>query len=350
MPPDPIAMAGVGEAASVLALAIFAYDTSKSLYEAVSSFKSQRKAIQDLQADLGALVTVLDLIGQQIRGSNEEHKFEPLRQPIRCCTSTCEDMQEMLNTCTRHTKDDHDSMRDWLKMQFHGKNFADMKQRLASYKSTLSIARDHGATQESITDLKGLIEGTKQDLNDQVERVEAAILSAAESLRDGLQADSAQLQSALQALAQAQQVADTTRPEIVIESNRAGQDSQTLFGTDTSRLNFDLRVSGHEAGERAVMAAGVHSTETLLALLNGSGRADVALTVQAMQSRPQGANKGTPHIDLSRIVAQQLTMSGERPSIEHHPPHVGVSERRELSQGVPVSRRPDNATQEEDGS
>lgn len=51
----------------------------------------------------------------------------------------CKDMQEMLNKCTQHTEDGHDSIRDWLKMQFQGRSFADMK-RLASYKSTLSIA------------------------------------------------------------------------------------------------------------------------------------------------------------------------------------------------------------------
>jgi hypothetical protein len=58
-------MAGIGEASSILALTMFAFESSKSLYEAVSNFKSQRKTVQDVQTDLGSLITVLDLIRQQ---------------------------------------------------------------------------------------------------------------------------------------------------------------------------------------------------------------------------------------------------------------------------------------------
>ena len=46
----------------------------------------------------------------------------------------------MLNACTKHAKDNRDSIRDWLNMQYREKSFEDVKQRLASYKSTLSIA------------------------------------------------------------------------------------------------------------------------------------------------------------------------------------------------------------------
>jgi hypothetical protein len=130
----------IGAASSILALTIFAYNTSKSLYEAVSSFRSQRRTIQDVQTDLGSLVAVLGLIREQTQGSEDDTKFEPLRQPVQCCTTTCQDMQEMLDECTKHAKDGRDSIRDWLNMQYHEKSFQDMKQRLASYKSTLSIA------------------------------------------------------------------------------------------------------------------------------------------------------------------------------------------------------------------
>ncbi|EXJ81503.1 hypothetical protein A1O1_07720 [Capronia coronata CBS 617.96] len=133
-------MAGVGEAASILALATFAYDTSKKLYEVVSSFKSRRTDIQEVQSSLTALVSVLELVQQQILESGDECKYKPLCQPMQCCISTCEDMQKSLDACTQRPNDVHASIRDWLKMQFHGKSFADMKQRLASYQSTLSIA------------------------------------------------------------------------------------------------------------------------------------------------------------------------------------------------------------------
>ena len=133
-------MAGIGEAASILALTNFAFKSTKLLYEAVSSFKSQRQTIRDVQADLGSLVEVLDLIRQQAQGSQDGVEFEPLRHPLQCCQATCQEMQETLNECTKHTKDGRDRIRNWLNMQYREKSFADMKQRLASFKSTLSIA------------------------------------------------------------------------------------------------------------------------------------------------------------------------------------------------------------------
>ena len=130
----------VGLASSLLALTIFAYDTSKSLYEAVSSFKSQRKTIKDVEDDLLSLVTVLGSIREQAQCAQEVEILEPLRQPLNCCATVCGEMREMLDACTTHSKEGRDSVRDWLKMQYRGKSFEDMKQRLASYKSTLSIA------------------------------------------------------------------------------------------------------------------------------------------------------------------------------------------------------------------
>ena len=131
---------GIGEASSILALTIFAFESSKSLYEAVSSFKSRRKDVVDVQTDLGSLVTALELIRQQAQGSQDGDKFEPLRHPLQCCLAICQEIQETLNVCTRHTKKGREGVRDWLHMQYHEKSFSDMKQRLASYKSTLSIA------------------------------------------------------------------------------------------------------------------------------------------------------------------------------------------------------------------
>lgn len=125
--------------AAILSLIVFAYDTSKSLYETVSSFKSQRKTVKDLQADLSSLVSTLDVIRGLAQGNQQLPRLEPLQQPLECCLTTCQEMREMLDVCTKHNQEERNSVRDWLSMQFHGKSLEDMKQRLASYKSTLSI-------------------------------------------------------------------------------------------------------------------------------------------------------------------------------------------------------------------
>jgi hypothetical protein len=130
----------VGLASGLLTLVLFAFDGSKSLYEAISSFKSQRQTIKDVLADLDALVTVLTTIRERVQHATEVGKLEPLRQPLKCCAATCQEMREMLDACTAHSKDGQASVRDWLKMQYREKSFDDMKIRLSSYRTTLVIA------------------------------------------------------------------------------------------------------------------------------------------------------------------------------------------------------------------
>ena len=130
----------VGLASGLLTLTIAAYQTSKALHEAISSFRSQRKSIKDLQADSESLTAVLKQIQERIQNAQDMERLESLRQPVYHCLKICRELREMMDACTVHTTDDRQSVRDWLNMHFRGKNFEEMKQRLSSYKSTLSVA------------------------------------------------------------------------------------------------------------------------------------------------------------------------------------------------------------------
>ncbi|KAI4264863.1 MAG: hypothetical protein L6R42_000048, partial [Xanthoria sp. 1 TBL-2021] len=132
----------VGLASSLLTLTVAVYKTSKSLYEAVSSLQCQRKTIKDIQADLQSLVTVLEKVHEQIQSSHSIERLEPLRQPLNCYMTAYQEMHQMLDACYIHRTVGRNSVRDWLSMRYHEKSFEDIKQRLLSYKSTLSIAFD----------------------------------------------------------------------------------------------------------------------------------------------------------------------------------------------------------------
>lgn len=132
----------VGFVSALLGLSVFTYNTSKSLYEAVASFKSQRKTIKDLQVELNSLVVIIGSIKTQAEDSEGSRRLEPLQQPLKCCLEICQEMHEMIQVCTKHTPQGRDSVRDWLNMRYREKSFDEMKQRLSSYKSTLSIAFD----------------------------------------------------------------------------------------------------------------------------------------------------------------------------------------------------------------
>ncbi|KAL8696241.1 MAG: hypothetical protein Q9201_007758 [Fulgogasparrea decipioides] len=176
-----------------------------------------------------------------------------------------------------------------------------MKQRLLSYQSTLSIAfdsiimQDHSSTQDLLEELNNSINGTKEDLEDQLAQVQQTVSTAEASLREVLQDDQARLQSSLNSLAQAQRITDGIHPSIVIQRNRADQGSRAIFGTDTS-------LSDNKARSNAVMGSGVYTPQTLQALLGISRTADLALAVQALQTQTQSTD-----VSALQSIANQLS-------------------------------------------
>ena len=127
---------------SVLAIATVAFQLSKSTYTTISSFRSQRQDVQAIQSDTAALAFVLELICRQIEKSPKDKHFDALKEPVLCCTTILKDIHDCLAECTRHAKNERDSVRTWLKLQFREKTFAEMKERLSSYKNTLCVAFD----------------------------------------------------------------------------------------------------------------------------------------------------------------------------------------------------------------
>ncbi|KAJ6088412.1 hypothetical protein N7486_009673 [Penicillium sp. IBT 16267x] len=298
-----------GEASAILTLTIFAFDASKSLYEAISRFKSQRKTIQDLRSDLISLTNVLTSVHTQAQSPEEAKRLEPLRQPIDCCWRICQELHETLPASEKQSAWGRDKLQAWLKVEYHGKSIEDMKQRLASYKSTLCInfdlihLRDHSITQSSLYDLQNTICGVKDDLEDQLDRVKDTISAADASIRDILQVDQALLQRSLESLERAQLVADTAHPQVTISKNRSDEHSRAIFGTDTSQPKFDLNVSENEVGVNATAAAGVHTPQTLQTLLGGDKTANFPLQIlrNELKSTNQSGIQSIQQILQSRL-------------------------------------------------
>lgn len=150
--------------------------------------------------------------------------------------------------------------------------------------------RDHSTTQNSFEDLQDSIRGTKEDLEDQLEQVRQIIGAVDVSMRESLQADQARLQRCLDSLERAQGIANITRPQVTVRNNRTKQGSRAVFGTDASQPQFSLNVSDNDVGLGAIAAAGVHTPQTLQALLRDSRTPDLALALQAHQTQSQRAH------------------------------------------------------------
>jgi precorrin isomerase len=208
---------------------------------------------------------------------------------------------------------------------------------------------DHSTTQDSLNQLKDAIEGTKEDLEDQLGQVRQVITTAEASLGDMLRVDQARLQRSLDSLAQAQTIIDHSKPQIVIERNRAEQGSRALFGTDTSQPRFNLTASDNEAQLGAVMAAGVHSPQTLQALLGKSWTADLALVLQALQTQSPSTISTTLQSHLNNISAADRQGLTDRPSTTNISPSLRVPEQEDTPDVVEMPSQSTSAVHKDDG-
>lgn len=130
---DPISIAS-----GALALAIFAFQSSVSLYQTITSFQNKKKDIRELKEELEALGDVIQSL-QQI-ASTDEVQFEALRLPLLRCGKACKDFEEIIVNCTKRSSESRTSFRDWAKLKYMGDDIAGFKNMLTGYKSTISIA------------------------------------------------------------------------------------------------------------------------------------------------------------------------------------------------------------------
>ena len=130
---DPISITS-----GILALAAFALQSSKSLYQAVESFQSNRRTVRELREELEALDGVLQSLHQA--AANSDTSLTGLKLPLFRCGKACRDFEAVITKCTSHSGGSRTSFRDWAKLKYMGDDIVGFKNMLAGYKSTISIA------------------------------------------------------------------------------------------------------------------------------------------------------------------------------------------------------------------
>ena len=128
----------IGISSGLVALTLFAFNASQTLYQAIQSFKSNQRTIRELKEELEALDGVLKSLSQAANDGDADLKG--LELPVFRCGKACEDFEAMLVKCTAHSGGSRTSFRDWAKLRYMGEDIAGFRNMLAGYKSTISIA------------------------------------------------------------------------------------------------------------------------------------------------------------------------------------------------------------------
>lgn len=122
----------------VLTVVVVALQSSKLLYQAVSSFQNNNRSIRELKEELESLDGVL----QSLRETTFEAEadFVALELPLRRCCKACQDFKVVIEKCSARSGGSKTSFRDWAKLRYLGEDIVGFKNMLAGYKSTIAIA------------------------------------------------------------------------------------------------------------------------------------------------------------------------------------------------------------------
>jgi hypothetical protein len=130
---DPLSVA-----ASLVALATLAFQSSISLCQSVDSFKSSKRVIRELREELEALAHTLEDL-QKVAVENET-TLAALKLPLLRCAKICRDFESVVRRVFPKMDQQGRAFRDWAKLNYLGNDITDVKNSLAGYKLTICIA------------------------------------------------------------------------------------------------------------------------------------------------------------------------------------------------------------------
>ena len=129
----------IGVASGLLALAIFAFQSSIALVKTVQSFNIHPKRVRDLREELEALISVLSSLTETV-DANTEVDLSALNLPLLRCGNACKEFEQEIMKCSSRSGGNRTSFRDWAKLKYMGDDIDGFRQLLAGYKSTIIIA------------------------------------------------------------------------------------------------------------------------------------------------------------------------------------------------------------------
>lgn len=128
----------LGLASSLVALAGFAFQASKSLYQVLESFKSTKRTVRELRHELEALNQVIEEL--QKVAADHEKDLSTLKLPLLRCGKTCEEFEDVIEKCAPRSDVQRTRIIEWARLQYMGGDISNLKATLSGYKATISIA------------------------------------------------------------------------------------------------------------------------------------------------------------------------------------------------------------------
>ena len=138
---------GISLAASIIALASFAYKSTTSLYGLLVELRDAPKTLQFLNDDVCTVQYLLKSLQTVMEDSSDDDFSDGIAtclgesKPILTeCGRACDEIAEKIRAIMSNSDVTRVSTRDRFKLQFEERTLAGFRCRIGNYKATLNIA------------------------------------------------------------------------------------------------------------------------------------------------------------------------------------------------------------------
>ena len=123
----------IGTHFGLLTSTAIAFQSSKALYQQLSSFRNDGRNVQRLKEEVKAVNDVLGSLHHTL----DQNKLDlsDLELPVRRCGMACQEFAKIIEK-----RNAQPSFRDWFKISYKGMDVAGFTSLVAGYKATIIIA------------------------------------------------------------------------------------------------------------------------------------------------------------------------------------------------------------------
>lgn len=129
--------------ASLLTVVTFGVQSTRSLKEAATRYKTRDAILRRLLDVVGDAETILTALEQLLQVANAQPTLDAdvsmatlLRGPIERCSKVCDDFQKAMKQFSEKSKTD---FLDWAKMEFMRGDINQFMDTVVGYKATMSV-------------------------------------------------------------------------------------------------------------------------------------------------------------------------------------------------------------------
>ena len=121
----------------IISLIALAAQSVLTLTDSIKNYCGLNNTLQGLVGGLQALQEAI----QALEGpaTLDEEKFQKLSQLLSACTKRCNNLIQLIQQCSAHSKNNQQSIHNWLTYQFNVNNISEFRGQIDNFKTTILI-------------------------------------------------------------------------------------------------------------------------------------------------------------------------------------------------------------------